>query len=303
MKKVNFIIRMIVGLTALSFLLWKIDLAKVIEALSNTTIFTIGLFLLSVIIMILLTTVNMLFLLNAVGPKLTYKELLHKNMIARAAGFFLPGKLGELSLVHLLKNKMSYGVSSSAIIMDKIITFLVLVIFSSYGFFLYFENKIAVRIFLLFAMALIVAFTTLFTSKSRRIVRKYVLRKYATKFSGFGTSLDSLWKHKKLAILKNIAGTITLWILLAILLKLIFKTFSYTIPFSQVLAIHMIGSLSSLIPVSISGIGVRESIVVYLFHTQGVDSAVTGSIYLLFLFFSYGIATLILLTAKYQTEK
>jgi hypothetical protein len=50
------------------------------------------------------------------------------------------------------------------------------------------------------------------------------------------------------------------------------------------------------LPISLSGAGVRESIVVYLLHLAGVETAVTAGVLLVFLSVAYLISSLIIVT-------
>ena len=58
--------------------------------------------------------------------------------------------------------------------------------------------------------------------------------------------------------------------------------------------------LSALIPISVSGLGIRESIVVYLYYQIGVEPAIVGSVYLMMTFFSYLFSAGVLI---YSTKK
>ncbi len=305
MKKRTWLLlfRLLVGVAALLFLIYKIDLNKLLKVFYEVNASSLFLFLLLPVIMIFFTIVNIMIIFNAVNVKVPFKELLTKYLVSRSFGFFLPGKFGELSLVYFLKDKVSYGVSTSAMIIDKLITFIVLLGFSLYGFFVFFEFDVAIRFILFLFLLLVGVVLLLFVKKVRVFVRTFVLRKYAKHFEGFGATVDKLWKERKEALLLDFIVTIILWGAMGLVMQQIFVSFGYKVGYLTVLSIHSIGVLSSLIPISISGLGIREGLVVYLYRLAGVIGPVSAGIYLISLFFTYLISTIILLVYNFPAIK
>ena len=60
-----------------------------------------------------------------------------------------------------------------------------------------------------------------------------------------------------------------------------------TVNIGVIASIQGVGALSSVLPISLSGAGVRESIVVYLFSLLEVSYALTAGMFLVFLSVSY----------------
>ena len=294
MKK-SVVIRLIIGIFILLFLIYKIDAAKVYETVKMTSPQALIIFLLLPFLMLFGTSINLFILLKSLKEKVSFSEIVKHNFLSRSVGFYFPGKLGEFSLVYLLRKQVSYGNGTLVVIMDKMITFIVLAIISVLGFFIFFEQGQALRLMLFLIIIFTLFFMSLASDKIRGLVKKYLLRSYAPLFKGFSKNMFYLLKKRKDVILLNLIITFLLWFVLGALIKVIFVLFGHNLALSEVFIIHSIGVLSSAIPISISGIGVRESIAVFLFSRLNVQPEITLGVYLLFLFFSYLIASVIII--------
>lgn len=288
---------MAIGTAALLFLLYKIDMARLTEVLKSLNVVTILLFVTIPLINLLLSTLNAAILFWAVGIDIHYRELMRKILFSRAIGFYLPGKVGDFSLVYLLKDNVLPGVTASVLLIDKLITFIVLLSFSAYGLFIFFSFLAAVRILVVLAVILLAVCGLLFIRQMRKVVRK-AIGKYSHHFTGFGRTADRLLHKHTMALALNFVFTVLLWSIIAFVFTLIFWRLGYSIGLIDAAAIHSTSMIISFVPVSISGVGIRESMATYLYSQLGVDSAVAAGVYLVSLFFSYLWATIVLLVER-----
>jgi len=303
MKK-NVLIRAGISVLIIFFLIRKVNFYEIINVLREIRPAYYILFLIPFYLVILLSSLGIYYFLRS--EKIKFREVYKFKMISRSFSLFFPGQFGDFTLVPLLKNKnIPMGKSLAAQSINKIISLCVLMIFASYGLFIYFgKNKFIEYLFYFFVLMVIV-FLLISSPVSRRFIRKYILRKYASLFSGFYTNFRYYLQHDKKALLFNFVS-LSLWIIsTSFIIMILINSFGYNLNLLTITSIQSIGSLSSFLPISLSGAGVRESIVVYLLYLAGTQPSVTTSILLVFLAISYlnsGIVMLIY-SKEFSLEK
>ncbi|PIN76097.1 hypothetical protein COV17_03305 [Candidatus Woesearchaeota archaeon CG10_big_fil_rev_8_21_14_0_10_36_11] len=297
--KLTSLFKFLVSITLLTYLIIKIDIINIIHILRNIHPAIYILFLIPFLLVIFLNSISVYFLLLSIRIKTKFKDILKFKLLSRSFSLFFPGQLGELSLAPLLKMKdIPIGKSLAVITLDKIISLLFITIFAFYGFLLYFETNILWKLIIPCGIILGVFIVIILSQKKRYFVRKYILRKYARLFAGYGKNVTYIWKKRKDALFIDVVMTLSWLVSTAIIIKIVFIYFGFSVSLVEILAIQAIGSLSSMIPISLSGLGVRESVTVYLYFKIGVDPVVVGTILLLFLFVSYLVSTLTIIIAS-----
>jgi len=127
----------------------------------------------------------------------------------------------------------------------------------------------------------------IFTKFGRGLITKYLLHKYAIFFKGFSTTLFLFFRKHYMFILLNLLVSFLKWTILAYLYYLLIILFGGEVGFYPVFLITSMSVLVSLVPISLSGLGIRESLAIYLYGLLGVDTAVIMAIQVIYLIFSY----------------
>ncbi|OFZ54492.1 MAG: hypothetical protein A3D92_19635 [Bacteroidetes bacterium RIFCSPHIGHO2_02_FULL_44_7] len=293
------LIRGIISAAFLVLIAMNIELAKVFVSLRSFSLPLLLLFFIPFFLTTIFNTFSLDILLRALRYRIPFKELLRIKFTSRSIGLFFPSQVGELSLLPLLKIKqIPFGASLAVFLTDKLISFLVLMAFALYGILTFFTQNAfwnGIFVFLTVLGGIMFCIQSQFI---RGLVKKYILRKYSSLFSGFYEYVTLLGKNGS-ALSMDFFLTLTWIFSTSVIIYFLFSRFQYTIPILTIIAIQAIGSLSVLIPISISGIGIRESLTIFLYTLYGVDPSLSGAIFLLFLFVSYIIGGIILLlTAK-----
>ena len=267
----------------------------------NPTIYVY--FLIPFLLAIFLNSIKIQFLLIALKAKINLSGLLKLKLTSRSFSLFFPGQLGELSLVPLLKMKeIPMGKSLATVTIDKMISLLVLMTFASYGFFIFFGKATLWRVMFLFIGILLLLILLIAYSPFRRLIKKYILRKYSTLFRGFHSYVLLIVQKRKRVIFLNLFIT-TLWLAItSLVIQIILQHFLIDVNLLIIMSIQAVGALSAVIPISISGVGVRESIAVFLFSKLGVDPSIIVTMLLMFLCVSYLISamTIIVVSKEYN---
>ncbi len=246
-----------------------------------------------------IATLNILIFIRAIGKNVAFSQLLKYYIISWSMGLVVPGKIGEFSIVPLLSKKnVKIGEGTAISILDKVITVFVLSIVSAFGLIFIFDLP-DTPILLLVLIIISVAPVLIIRSEAvRQIIRKKILRKYEKKFIGFSKVFFSLIKNK--ATLLNTILTGFKWFLSSATLWLFFLSLETHLSLVLVFFVSAITTIVSLVPITISGLGIREGMALYLFGMMGVAESTVASVYFLFLILNYLIASFVFLTIKME---
>jgi len=294
-RKASFFIKLVIGLFILSLLVYKIGFADILSSLLKMQIIYIPLIILLQFLILLISTVGINILLRAESKDIPFFHLLKSYIISWSFAFFVPGKIGDFSLVYLLRNKgLSVGKGTAIILLNKFLTLSLILIFCVVGFIVFFPFEALYNLLLILFLISIVLTFLIFTNKGRYLIRRYILKSYSKLFKGFSKTLFGYFRiHKSRIILSYIVGLLK-FIIQGGLMYTYLMAFSSYVPFVKILLIKSITLISSAIPVTINGLGIKESIGVYLYNSIGVDTGIIGAVYIFALIFNYLIAVLYL---------
>lgn len=186
----------------------------------------------------------------------SFGQFLPAFLSSWVAGFLLPGKVGSLSIALLLKENVKPGASAAIFIIDKLITVVLAIVIGTFFIAQYVSpQKWNVAIGLL--VLGIVGIIFLFATKAGRSIIRFALGSKSGFFEGFSASLPVFF-HKPQGIIANAILTLMRTGIQAISLTMIFASFGYPRTFFEMLSLSSAENLASLIPITISGIGLRE---------------------------------------------
>ena len=161
---------------------------------------------------------------------------------------------------------------------------------------MFFSYGQALRLIMIMIIGLVIMVYSILSERGRSFIRKHILRGFSKYFEGFSKTLFFYLKKQKKVLLLNFLLTLLKWVILALVISFLFVSFNSPMPFIYVLLISVITTIISLVPISISGLGVREASAVYLFSKVGATIVITASVQLinLVIVYSISITTLIL---------
>jgi hypothetical protein len=292
-------IKILVSIALLAFLFSKIGVKNVYVNIVNANIYFF--FVTFVILILDLALVGLIIriMLRPIKPgSIGFRKLFLYSTVTYSVSRFTPGRLGDLSMVYLLnKSKVSIGKASALVLVDKIVVFFIYLFFSFFGFFMFFPYKNAVRMTFFFISLMLIGIFTLNWKKGREIARKHILKKHAEKFSGFYSTIRSYIKEHKKILLIDIFLSLIKVFLMSVMVYFAFLSVNYypRVSIINFIIIASIGNVISLIPVTMSGVGARESFSVFAFSQLGVPAEIAMSAYVLLLFIRYAFSGIVLL--------
>ncbi len=304
--KYTLLLQGLVSLVLLGLIFYKLEPARIMETISLMPSWALPLFLLPSIFSTTLYALSSRYLIEALGERLSLLPVLKASFAAKALALVFPGQIGIFSFVPLLKKQgVPMGKSLAVVLADKMISFTIMMAFAAYGILFFFGYSSLWKSLLAFAVMALGFILAVRSSCCRQLVKRLILRKYSSHFQGFHQHLSLLWKGRRTgyALLLDACATV-LWIsFTAIVIKFLFLALGVKVGLPFIITIQSIASISTLLPISLSGAGVRESLTIFLYSRLGVEPLITGSIFLSFLLASYLISLVVLVVAAGNLRK
>jgi len=284
----KFWLRLILSIFLIVWIIIKVDLRAIISALGQIKPMFWMLFLIPFPLAVFLNSFSVYYLLRRTGAAVGYWRTFKFKFISRALCLFFPSQMGDLALGPLMKIEgVQMGQTLAVVTIDKMVSFMVMSLAGAYALWVYFGWNVFLRVMVFLVAFLVISLMLISSATVRGWIKKYFLRKYAHLFQGYYHHFAYIWKEEKKAIFVDFLITV-LWLLLtSTVIFGLFKSVGVTVNIGVIASIQGVGALSSVLPISLSGAGVRESIVVYLFSLLEVSYALTAGMFLVFLSVSY----------------
>jgi len=288
-------IKILIGVMILFLLIYKIGIDSIFSTLKQIKIhyiaIVIGLYLLN----LLIGTLNVNILIKPYKHKINILKLFRYYVLSFSLGLFFPGRIGDMSLIYFLKKeKIDLGPGSSVFVLDKLITINILILLSIMGFSMFFTRLETLKLTLTILFILIIGLFMVFSEKGRYLIKRYILRGYSKRFKGFSKSLYNYLKNYKKEVALNYIITVFKTMLDSTIIYVLLLSFDISVPFLWVVIIKAIMVTISLIPITLNGIGIKESAGVLLFMRLNVDATIITAILIFILILNYIIAAFIL---------
>ncbi len=288
-------IKVVVSFALIGYLVWKLGPLQLLKVMSGFKLWLLPIVLAIFVLNSFFGGLNIQLMLLAFKKKLPYFKTLGLFLRAWAYGLFLPSKLGEFSLIVFLKKEgVEYSQGLIISLIDKLITLFVLFALSFAGIAKLIGLKNAlIAGSVLIGLALIGA-SFLFSEIGKKIIKRLAFRWLHEVLSGFTKNLVFLLKKRKRFLLLNAGVTLIKWLLVVVMVQVILIGLGVHVNFFSIMIAVTLGILASLVPVSISGLGVTENVAVEVFSYYGVPSIPAGSAMLLVAIIKYLQALIIL---------
>lgn len=276
MKKIS-IIKIVLTILLLIFLFYKIDLISIIDIFQSLDLFFVTCGLVMVPLLYILRTWRWNFFLSAMGVSLPFLKLLRIILIGNFYGLITPGKLGELGRAFHLDEKKT--ITLPTIIMEKLLDIGILLLLSFITIMFFFKDSFFMKISILIISIGVFGVIYLFLNKN---VISYLGKMVGIAQEDIGESIRNF-----IILLKNYKV-----ILKTVIVTLVYYLIAYFIAYFIAISAHMKGIvffmmpiivLMGNIPITISGLGIRESIGSFTFLLMG-ESAANGFVFSFLLF-------------------
>lgn len=288
-KNVRFIVKLLIGLALLGILTYKIGLKELGVAFSQFNwLYTIPIAAVYGI-QIILGGWRLKVIIKSLKKAIDFWTLCKYHQLSWSIALWIPGKIGEFSIIYLFKNKgIPLGKGSAVTVTEKITSLIALGLIALSGFLLFFTIKEAAVLAGILIILVVGSVAAIMNKHVRLFIRKVILRKYEKLFSGFHSTLKDYLKNYWLMFKVTVISLVK-WIIASLSVYFAFLGLGVNVPFWIVVVITAMTIIISLIPISISGLGLRESAAVVLYSRLGVEAPAVLVSQIILLGFSYGI--------------
>jgi glycosyltransferase 2 family protein len=272
------------GTAIILFLIFRVavDANAFMETAKNANTLFLWYALLAISPTFILNPLRWFFVLKAYGYNLRFKTVV-RAITASYAFILIPGRIGDFVRTYFTKDRIPAVEAIGSVIVEKIIDVLMLLIASSFG---------------LIILGQVIYGLMALTTAICVIAGVIIVKKIGPKFGL--TKIDFIYKVTTTVKIPNnptylvITGlvSITNWFISFIAAYFLFLAFQATVPFIAIVAYLPITLFIGLIPISIGGIGVRDSAIIALFASYAI-SAQALAVGLSYSFLSYFLFMLI----------
>lgn len=289
-KIISVSIRLLIGIAILLFLSNSFNLTDALRAILNANLYWIIFSLFIILILRVIVVIRWKIILDYQKLIIPFIELVKINYVSSAIGQVLPGGIGG-DVLRGYKLTIKYkqlSNTTSSIILDRIlgigsmiiVAFVGSIIADIIGLKLNLSLYLAAILFLLVLFFVVghkinINYKSLSNIKSKRILT--ILKKLEELYY----SVTDVNKVKTI-FLSVFSISIVVQLLRCLIFYLLFLAFGHSIDFIYLLITIPITLILSIIPISISGLGVREGALVYFLTSIGIPAEICIGVGLLF---------------------
>lgn len=289
------IFRFVLGFLILGILFYKVGISEVVDVIKNVD----GMYLIPAVFSFLTTLIfgagKIDLLLKSLGYKINFWKMVRYSITAWAIGTVTPSKIGEFSILYFFKNeKLNIGEGAAIALSDRIITFVSIAIFAIMGVMIYFTSTIALELSLGLMIILILGLTMIKSVQLREFIKKRILKNYTLHLKGFSKTFFLILTRRRKIMVVCILLTIIKGMIGALVAYSLFFALNTPVSYWHVFFITAMTTLLSLVPITISGLGIKEASNIYLFNLlTGIDIHTIAGVAVLSLLIKYSSAAII----------
>lgn len=287
-------IKAAVGIAIISFLVYKAGAQDVLSIIKSTSPFAFLIIALGYLLNALLNSLSFSLILSSLGVSARYTRIFISFVKSWGIGSVLPGKVGDLSIVYFLKKEGVNARDSSAMyVIDKMVVLLFFVIVAMITARLLLPSN-AIYILACFLLVAVVGFL-LFLKFGKAVVNK-VFGKYAHYIEAFHGNIQLAAKKPLLLFILFIISSLR-WLVLSFSMWILLSMANEHVSFAYVFLISVTANILALLPITVSGIGLKEAAFVYLYALIGASTSIVLAVSIVYSFTTIVLALIAVLFA------
>ncbi len=269
----------IIGIVLLVIIIRKIDISETLGYLKNAD-FSYLIFGYPFLIFLIFTkSVRWNLLMRNQGVRYSNLETFAVYLWGFYFGAVTPSRIGEAAKVIYIQEKFkSFGEAFVSVFIDRLydVAIRFILLFALYPFCtVFFEIKaFAVILVIVPAVAgiiLLVKFKSvrnIFITASKYLIPKKFYDPIKSNFADFMDNIMLFVKNRKLLFITSTLSIVS-FLCYSMISFMILKSYNINISYLHNLFFLVIAGLATILPISISGLGVREAFMIYLFSVIG----------------------------------
>ena len=268
--KYRTILKIILTLSLLLLLLIKIPIGDVVSVLLDANRLLLLISISFVPVAYIIKAVKWNILLKHVRIKMNFFTILKVILIGTFYGMLTPGRVGEIAKSHYLEHKKSITIPT--ILWDRLIDIFTLILLSFFSFlFLFSNNKILIELLLSLICLFVIIIFFINNPKIIAFFVKLVKLPEESK-DGYLDTMRMMLNSKKV-LFKVFIWSFCYYLIISILALIALKALDPSINMLLFFAVPLLILVGNL-PITISGLGLRELVSVLCFTALGEEASI-----------------------------
>lgn len=285
-------IKAALGISILFLLVYKIGVHEVFSIIKTTSPLAFLIIAIGYLLNALLNSLSYYLIIASIGASAKYRDIFLSFIKSWGIGSVLPGKVGDLSIVYFLKKeKVNARDSSAMYAIDKMVVLLFFLIIAMITARLF----LPLNAFYLLACFLFIAVVgfLLFLKFGKAVIRK-VFGKYSDYIEAFHNNMQLITKKPLLLLVLFIISSLR-WLILSFSMWILLSMANEHVSFAYVFLFSVTANILALLPVTVSGIGLKEAAFVYLYALIGASTSIVLAVSMVYSFVTIVLALIAVL--------
>ncbi len=281
-----------VSIAIISLLVYKIGAQDIFNIIKTTSPLAFLIIFIGYLLNALLNSASFYFILSTIGAPLRYSRIFLSFVKSWGIGSVLPGKVGDLSIIYFLKKEGINARDSTAMYaIDKMVVLLFFVIIAMITAWLFLPVN-AFYLLLAFLLFSIASFF-MFLRYGKALIRK-LFGKYSKYIESFHANIHLITKKPLLLFILFIISSLR-WLVLSFSMWILLSMANEHVSFAYVFLFSVTANILALLPVTVSGIGLKEAAFVYLYALIGASTSIVLAVSIVYSFVTIVLALIAVL--------
>lgn len=272
----------LIGISLFIYLVFKIGLKNIVLSLSKANLYYMIAAFLFIIPIVFFQALKWYVIIKKQNICLSFFEAIKIQFICLFYGFVTPARIGTfIKINYLQKITHNFGKSASSVVIERLFDMIAVLIFATLGSLVFIENIAKglfsnIAIWMLSLLIFFVIFSFFLVSKNvgkktfKFLYEKLLPNNLKEKTRhGFDSFYDSI--PKKRFLLLPFLLTIITWFLIYTPNFFIAKSLNINIPYLTFILLLAIATIIAELPITISGLGVREAALITMLKFFNVE--------------------------------
>lgn len=269
----KFTLKVILGVTIFSVLIWNSGVHTIWTQLLLIKFSAVIIYGLLNVVAYLLAGLGIIILGSSLNKKVFCQQGLRGFLATASLALFTPGRAGDLLLPLYWKRYLSYGETMAVVFVDKIITLFWLISIGSSGVYIIFGLQYGLIVGALLLIGLGACSMLILSRSCRTIIIRIIPKKLMAIFSGFIPAFQTVLKSGHTFITITVVITGIRIVLYAYGFCVLLDGLGSSCSLVYATLILALAQLTSIVPISIMGLGVVESIFILGFTQLNIASS------------------------------
>ncbi|MBD3311250.1 MAG: flippase-like domain-containing protein [Candidatus Magasanikbacteria bacterium] len=297
-KKISVFIPFLITGLIIYLLFSNFDIGQTVRIIQTGSKFFLFLSIFFIFLTTLVLALRWKIMLGLCGHKDSYNNILKKYLASVPFSKTTPSNSGDFIRAVYTKNKIGLTKGSGIVFMENLLDIYVLTFFALFGSLI----KGMLGIFLIIFFIVVLSFFLLFILNKINLSKLRLNNKFKQKIQSFFSIFREFKKNSISFFLKILILTSSAWILVIGSFVCLFIAFGIDVPFFEVVFLQPIIIFLGLLPITVSGVGIRESAIIFFYAGYG-SAASLMAVGLSYSCFSAIILPLLYLPFSYQIIK